>query len=54
MLESIRGLLAKRGPAIVAAWLYGSVARGEDSPGSDLDIASWFARRRSQTTFGRI
>ena len=39
LLESIREVLAKRGPAVSAAWLYGSVARGEDSPGSDLDIA---------------
>lgn len=39
LLESIREVLAKRGPAVSAAWLYGSVARGEDSPASDLDIA---------------
>jgi len=39
LLESIRGVLAKRGPAVGAAWLYGSVARGDDSPSSDLDIA---------------
>lgn len=39
LLESIRAVLAKRGPAVSAAWLYGSVARGEDSPASDLDIA---------------
>ncbi len=39
LLESIREVLARRGPAVGAAWLYGSVARGEDSPASDLDIA---------------
>lgn len=39
LLESIREVLAKRGPAVSAAWLYGSVARGQDSPASDLDIA---------------
>ena len=39
LLESIREVLAKRGPAVSAAWLYGSVARGQDSPDSDLDIA---------------
>ena len=39
LLNSIRDVLAKRGPAVSAAWLYGSVARGEDSPASDLDIA---------------
>lgn len=26
-------------PNVVAAWIYGSVARGEDRPDSDLDIA---------------
>ena len=39
LLEWIREVLARRGPAVSAAWLYGSVARGEDSPASDLDIA---------------
>lgn len=39
LLESIRDVLVKRGSAVSAAWLYGSVARGEDSPASDLDIA---------------
>ncbi len=39
MLESIRGVLARRGAGVSAAWLYGSVARGEDSPDSDIDIA---------------
>ena len=39
LLESIRQVLARHGDAVSAAWLYGSVARGEDSPGSDLDIA---------------
>ena len=39
LLESIREVLAKRGPTVSAAWLYGSVAREEDSPASDLDIA---------------
>ncbi len=39
LLQAIRELLAKRGSAVGAAWLYGSVARGEDTPDSDLDIA---------------
>ena len=39
LLESIRKVLAERGPALSAAWLYGSVARAEDSPSSDMDIA---------------
>ncbi len=39
LLVSIRETLGSRGPGVAAAWLYGSVARGEDAPGSDLDIA---------------
>jgi predicted nucleotidyltransferase len=39
LLESIREVLAKHGTGVTAAWFYGSVARGEDSPDSDLDIA---------------
>lgn len=39
MLESIRDVLVKHGAGVSAAWLYGSVARGEDSPDSDIDIA---------------
>lgn len=39
LLGSIHEVLARHGAAVSAAWLYGSVARGEDVPGSDLDIA---------------
>lgn len=39
VLTAVRETLAKRGEAVRAAWLYGSVARGEDTPRSDLDIA---------------
>lgn len=39
LLAKIREMLVKRGAAVRAAWLYGSVARGEDTPRSDLDIA---------------
>ena len=39
LLNAIRELLAKRGAAVRAAWLYGSVARAHDTLHSDLDIA---------------
>jgi predicted nucleotidyltransferase len=39
LMATIREVLARRGSAVRAAWLYGSVARGEDTPSSDLDIA---------------
>lgn len=38
-LASVRDVLGRHGAAVSAAWLYGSVARGEDSPTSDVDIA---------------
>lgn len=39
LLATIRDILARRGPSVSAAWLYGSVARAEDTSRSDLDIA---------------
>ena len=39
LMTSIREVLERHGVAVTAAWLYGSVARGEDSPASDVDIA---------------
>ena len=39
LINSIREVLERQGPAVSAAWLYGSVARSEDAPFSDLDIA---------------
>jgi predicted nucleotidyltransferase len=39
LLATVREVLTKRGTDVQAAWLYGSVARGEDTPESDLDIA---------------
>ena len=39
LLTSIREVLERQGAAVSAAWLYGSVARGDDSPASDVDIA---------------
>ncbi len=39
LLSTIRETLGKRGAAVRAAWLYGSVARAEDTARSDLDIA---------------
>lgn len=38
ILESIREAARAWRPQPVTVWLYGSVARGDDRPGSDLDI----------------
>lgn len=39
LMGSICEVLESQGANVSAAWLCGSVARGEDSPTSDLDIA---------------
>lgn len=39
LLAAVREVLDRHGTDVQAAWLYGSVARGEDTPESDLDIA---------------
>jgi len=44
-LTSLREVLAKQ-PDVVGAWLYGSVARGDDKPESDVDIAVLLERGR--------
>ena len=38
LMGAIRDVLERHGN-VAAAWLYGSVARGEDAPDSDVDIA---------------
>lgn len=44
-LTSLREVLVKQSD-VVGAWLYGSVARGEDGPESDVDIAVLLERDR--------
>lgn len=39
LLEAIRVAAAELRPPPLAVWLYGSVARGDDTPMSDVDIA---------------
>jgi len=41
----LRELLASRGDRIVAAYLFGSHARGTPGPKSDVDVAVLYARR---------
>ncbi len=38
ILDSIRDAAHSLDPGIMAVWIYGSVARGEDRPASDLDV----------------
>lgn len=38
VFEALRSIAERAGPSPIAVWVYGSVARGEDHPGSDLDV----------------
>lgn len=38
VLDAVRGAAAMLRPAPLAVWLYGSVARAEDAPKSDIDV----------------
>jgi predicted nucleotidyltransferase len=53
--EVLRAVSAAAGPSrIEAAWLYGSVARGDDAPGSDVDIAVLAADGAGTTAAGVV
>jgi predicted nucleotidyltransferase len=39
LFDAIRAAAKAMKPAPIAVWLYGSVARGEDTPASDIDLA---------------
>jgi predicted nucleotidyltransferase len=42
LLDAVRSAASEQRPAPIALWLYGSVARGEDGPASDIDLAAVF------------
>lgn len=48
VLEALRAELDRR-VGLDALWVFGSVARGDDTTGSDVDLAALFARRPSAT-----
>ena len=48
VIESL-GRRLRSEPGIVAAWLFGSVARGEDRPESDVDVAILTSRAKAGT-----
>lgn len=48
----MRETLARQGDRLVCAYLYGSRARGEDRPGSDVDVAVLYAQTPPATLEG--
>lgn len=42
VFEALRAAVAARRPPVLAAWLYGSAARGDDATASDVDVAVVF------------
>ncbi len=51
-VESLRHLLGGAPPAVLAAWLFGSAARGEAGAESDLDLAVLLAEDPPSTLDG--
>lgn len=49
LVARLRGLFAERSEGVVCAYLFGSVARGEESAGSDIDLAVLFAAQPPAT-----
>ena len=52
LLKDIRALLSKEGARSIA--LFGSYARGEERPGSDIDLLVAFRRQKSLMEIVRI
>ena len=50
--EALADVLKGAGAEVVAAYVYGSVARGEARPSSDVDIALLFRSERPRTLEG--
>ncbi len=46
----VRELLCARAPEVIAAWLFGSVARGTARPDSDVDVAILTSRDARPST----
>lgn len=49
LIARLRALFAERSAGVVCAYLFGSVARGEESAGSDVDLAVLFAAQPPAT-----
>jgi len=52
IVDKLRAFFAERARAVVCAYLYGSAARGEARPDSDIDVAVLLQDARSGTLEG--
>jgi predicted nucleotidyltransferase len=52
IIDALRACLERRGSSVVCAYLYGSVARDEARPTSDVDVAALFRETPPSTLDG--
>lgn len=52
-LAALRSVLEAE-PAVRLAYLFGSVARGDDGPGSDIDVALWLGDEADLLALGAL
>ena len=52
-LAALRAVLEAE-PAVRLAYLFGSVARGDDGPGSDIDVALWMEDEADLLALGAL
>ncbi len=48
-VQTLAGAARATVPGVLAVWMFGSVARGDDHPGSDLDVALVVPQETSET-----
>jgi predicted nucleotidyltransferase len=54
VLAAVREAVAADAEDVLSAWLYGSVARGEDAVGSDVDVALVVSEGEVEPAVGRV
>jgi DNA-binding transcriptional ArsR family regulator len=54
VMDAIRTAVGSLVPAPLGAWIYGSVARGEDAPDADLEVALVAADEEADTPVSRV
>jgi DNA-binding transcriptional ArsR family regulator len=54
IVDALRGAVSSLSPAPLGAWIYGNVARGEDGPDEDLEVAVVAADEDAETPVARL